>query len=805
MSCLGMMRAIALRSSVPILIIIGSVFLSLPIHAASTPLSPEALVKEVELFPYEGITASPDGKWIAYETTDPTKDIRFDYESQRFTKSGYPMLASASATCVWVTEVATGKSIQLSSAKGFSWSPNWSPDSTRLAFYSDRGGQAAVWLWDRRTGATKQVSKVEVFFSWWKEKPLWSADGKTILTKVLPEGMTLNDVLSMSPYYAALLNKDKKQATQTNAPTVHAYSFHPNQSAQAKAPDNSDSDDLTSFYDAMYLSDLALVDVANGNVSRLIKRVRPMWYGYSPGQKQIEYVTLEGVVPKTQQNKFTVRLYSVASGKATELAKGFMDPNTLNAAVSSSPDGSHIAYCDTGKSAERAAYVVDVNTGNKVKVSDAIDKDSRTFTWGPPLWDKTGAHVYLLDPEVGRLWEVAADGSKGREVGKVPGSPIKDIAADEAAGIYWSPDDGKTMYIRAHHTETKKDAIYAVSLENGEAKKIYEGDEAIAMRELGAMTGIPRGSADLVYSSESASRATDVWALDVRTGVTRRLSNLNPQYESASMGHVRTIDCLSMRGEHLHGALLLPGDYQEGKRYPMVVWVYGGDNGSDKVNRFGFGWGEAFNFQMLASRGYAVLYPDIPLHPGTPVEDLVSAVIPGVNKVVELGIADPQRLALMGQSFGGYNTIALLTRTSIFKAAVATSAAPTDLFFGYTYFLNGGAPSEGYYEEGQGGMKGSPWEHKTRYWENSPFFFLEDINTPLMLQGGLADVISAQNGNVFNGLRRLGKDVELLEYEYEGHVVQQPVNVIDFWNRRIAWLERYLGPENASRSSGAGQ
>lgn len=801
MSCLGFMRAIALRLEAPVFII-GAIFHCIPIRAAAVPLSAEALVKEVELFPYEGITPSPDGKWIAYETNDPTKLIRFDYESQRYTKSGYPMLASASATCVWVTEVSTGKSIQLNSAQGFSWSPNWSPDSAQLAFYSDRGGQAAVWTWDRRTGATKQVSTVEVFFSWWKERPLWTTDGKTILTKVLPEGMTLNDVLSLSPYYAVLLNKDKKQETQTSAPTVHAYSFHPKQAAQA---DNSTSDDLTSFYDAMYLSDLVRIDIATGKVTRLIKRIRPMWFSYSPDQKQIVYMSLEGVVPKTQQSKFTVRVYSVASGKTTELATGYMDPNNLNAGISISPDGSHIAYCDTGKTAERAAYVVDINTGNKVKVSDAMDKASRSFTWGPPLWNRDGARIYLLDPEAGRLWEVAADGSQGRELAKISGALIKDIAADEEADSYWSPDNGRTIYIRAHDNDSKKDAIYAVDVQSGKTNKLYEGDEAIARREMGAMTGMPHGSTDLVYSSESAARASDIWALDVRTGATRRISNLNPQYESASMGRVRTIDWLSMRGEHLHGALLLPGDYQDGRRYPTVVWIYGGDNGSDKVNRFGFGWGGAFNFQMYASRGYAVLYPDIPLHPGTPVEDLVSAVIPGVNKVLELGIADPQRLALMGQSFGGYNTIALLTRTSIFKAAVATSAAPSDLFLGYTYFLNGVAPSEGYYEEGQGGMKGSPWEFKTRYWENSPFFFLEKIDTPLMLQGGLADVISAENGNVYNGLRRLGKDVELLEYEYEGHVVQQPVNVIDFWNRRIAWLERYLGPDRTLQTSGAGQ
>jgi dipeptidyl aminopeptidase/acylaminoacyl peptidase len=258
---------------------------------------------------------------------------------------------------------------------------------------------------------------------------------------------------------------------------------------------------------------------------------------------------------------------------------------------------------------------------------------------------------------------------------------------------------------------------------------------------------------------------------------------------------VKIIDFYTLHGEHVRASLLLPSDFKADTKYPMVVFVYGGDNGSDKANRFAFGWGGAFNPQMWASRGYAVLYPDIPLHPGTPIDDLVSAVIPAVNRAVELGVADPQRLALMGQSFGGYNTIALLTRTSIFKAAVATSAASTDLFMGYSFFMNGEAPWQGYYEEGQGGMKGSPWQYKTRYYENSPFFFLENVTTPLMIQRGTTDDISIQSGNVYNALKRLGKDVEFLEYEHENHVVQQPVNVIDFWNRRIAWLERYLQPE----------
>jgi hypothetical protein len=73
--------------------------------------------------------------------------------------------------------------------------------------------------------------------------------------------------------------------------------------------------------------------------------------------------------------------------------------------------------------------------------------------------------------------------------------------------------------------------------------------------------------------------------------------------------------------------------------------------GSDKGNRFAFGWGSAFNPQMCPTRGYAVLYPDVPMHPGTPVDDVISAVVPGVNKTVELGIVDPERLAVIGPKF----------------------------------------------------------------------------------------------------------------------------------------------------------
>lgn len=134
-------------------------------------LPPESLIKEVELFPYEGILPSPDGGWIAFEASDPSKPMQFDYPNQRFAKTGYPMLAGALARNVWVTNAATGESLQVSPGTGSSWSPNWSPAGKQLAFYSDRSGYAALWVWDRANRTARQVSPAHIHSSWWRERP----------------------------------------------------------------------------------------------------------------------------------------------------------------------------------------------------------------------------------------------------------------------------------------------------------------------------------------------------------------------------------------------------------------------------------------------------------------------------------------------------------------------------------------------------------------------------------------------------------------------------------------------------------
>ncbi|HEX5602211.1 MAG TPA: prolyl oligopeptidase family serine peptidase, partial [Pyrinomonadaceae bacterium] len=193
-----------------------------------------------------------------------------------------------------------------------------------------------------------------------------------------------------------------------------------------------------------------------------------------------------------------------------------------------------------------------------------------------------------------------------------------------------------------------------------------------------------------------------------------------------------------------------------------------------------------------SSRGYAVLLPDTPLAVGTPVQDLAKTVLPAVDKAIEMGVADPDRLGVMGTSYGGYSTLALIVQTTRFKAAMM------DVGFGnltshYGVMLKNGMPfGVAWAEEGQGRMGGPPWQFPERYIQNSPAFFLNKIETPLLISHGAMDVSPYHADEIFVGLRRLGKKVAYVRYENEGHGIEYPSNRIDHWNRIFKWFETHL-------------
>jgi dipeptidyl aminopeptidase/acylaminoacyl peptidase len=185
------------------------------------------------------------------------------------------------------------------------------------------------------------------------------------------------------------------------------------------------------------------------------------------------------------------------------------------------------------------------------------------------------------------------------------------------------------------------------------------------------------------------------------------------------------------------------------------------------------------------------------------MRDLMKAVMPAVDRVVELGIADPDRLGVTGQSNGGYSTLALICQTNRFKAAVMNSGFG-DLvgFYGSMNRSDGSGGWHPWLEKLGGAMGVPPWENPFRYVENSPIFYLDRVQTPLLMQAGAEDEgIVAYSDQVFVALKRLQKEVAYLRYRDESHLLERHANKLDYWNRVLPFWERYLKGSGAAEAS----
>jgi len=343
---------------------------------------------------------------------------------------------------------------------------------------------------------------------------------------------------------------------------------------------------------------------------------------------------------------------------------------------------------------------------------------------------------------------------------------------------------------------TYQESFYEVDLNSGQFAELIE--EARSHHLNHHAFDISEDGKTAVLIAEDAQHCQDVWTISADKFRSRRVTNTNSEFDRFDLGSSQLVSWRSLDGQELKGALLLPVGYAKDRRYPMIVYVYGGSHLSYLLNE----WmsSTVINPQLLATRGYAVLFPDAPQRVGTPMQDLAGTVLPAISKLVDLGIADPERLGIMGHSYGGYSTLALIEQSRQFRAAVDI-AGTTNLMNAYAKSGAGGG-TIGWVEEGQGDMGGSLWQHRERFIENSPLFYLDRIQTPILLMHGGSDTAAPpiESHIAFESLRRLGKEATYVEYAGEEHVPSQwsYVNQIDYCERIIAWFDKYLKRNSAS-------
>jgi len=444
-----------------------------------------------------------------------------------------------------------------------------------------------------------------------------------------------------------------------------------------------------------------------------------------------------------------------------------------------------------GPAVKNDCWVIPVSGGEPRNVTQGEHPvfDS-TILYRGPLWDAGGENIYLLSKS--SLWRASLRDGSSTQIATIAGRTLRHILSHNGRTIWTSPP-GVAVIVVTRDADNKE-GFYKITLSTGNSEKLLEEAKSYGFAP-SLRTALSPDGHHLVYTSQSAAEPEDIWAVDTQQFRARRLTHVNPIFDRYVMGETRRIEWQTLNGQTAHGALLLPAGYTAGKRYPLIVYQYPGGMWSTYGNLFGLSvFASAVeNWQFFATRGYAVLMPDVPARPESYMKDIAAAVLPGVDKVIELGICDPERVGVTGQSNGGYGVLSLIVQTNRFKAAV-DRMGPGNLISQYTQMSENGTSV--YTGEMVQRTAGSLWEKREKFIENSPIFYFDRVQTPLLIIQGTADqqVMAARSDEVFVSLRFLGKEVEYARYAGEPHGVSEwsfP-NQVDYLNRVIAWFDRWL-------------
>jgi dipeptidyl aminopeptidase/acylaminoacyl peptidase len=272
------------------------------------------------------------------------------------------------------------------------------------------------------------------------------------------------------------------------------------------------------------------------------------------------------------------------------------------------------------------------------------------------------------------------------------------------------------------------------------------------------------------------------------------LSTANPQQEDFAWGSIELVEWTTLDGQAVQGMLVKPADFDPNKQYPMIVNFY--ERSSDGLHRHRapYPHRSTINYAFYASRGYLIFNPDVPYRVGYPGESAYNSVMPGVTNLLEKGFVDRERIALQGHSWGGYQVAYLLTKTDLFRCA--ESGAPVvNMTSAYGGIRWGSGLSRMFqYEHTQSRIGGTLWETPLRYLENSPLFFTDKINTPVLILHNDQDgaVPWYQGIEWFVALRRLNKPAWMLNYNNEPHWPLKLQNRKDFNLRMAQFFDHYL-------------
>lgn len=349
----------------------------------------------------------------------------------------------------------------------------------------------------------------------------------------------------------------------------------------------------------------------------------------------------------------------------------------------------------------------------------------------------------------------------------------------------WSADSSKIYLFEGRGTST---CLYSADIMTRKFDKLMDGAFTTGFTMNASHTWFG-------YVAQSAARAAEVVAAPVTLDRHQTISHVNDEFNNMPIGKTVVITWKNPKdGRTIEGLLTYPVGYVEGQKVPFLLNIHGGPAGV--FTQSFIGNRGVYPIATFAQRGYAILRPNprgssgygtefrranIKDWGGMDYDDIMS----GVDKVIEMGVADPNRMGVMGWSYGGYMTTTIVTKTTRFKAASAGAPVTNLMSF------NGTADIPAFVPDYFGGQS---WEIPEVYAKHSAMFNIKGVTTPTLIEQGDADVRVpiSQGFEFYNALKQQGVPTRMLVLPRQPHGPTEPKMQIAAMQANLDWFEKYL-------------
>ena len=476
-------------------------------------------------------------------------------------------------------------------------------------------------------------------------------------------------------------------------------------------------------------------------------------------------------------------IFELATKKLTQITSGDYDDSDPNW----SPDGAQLAFTSNRSSDPDRNYNNDIWTvaaGNADKGAHLTQISTNPGDDHAPTWSPDGKWIAYVTQTEPKLFEYA---TKHLAVSPATGGEAKILtrAFDRNVDQIRFATDSKSLYFIADDDGTQN--VCRIAITGGEVTRPIGGRVMVYSYSLAK-------SGEIAAQIDKMDRPSEIYALPASGGAPKQITHTNDALTSQlKLSPGEYVHFKSQDGTTVSGYLYKPLDYAPGKKVPTLLRPHGGPV---------WAWYAEFqpDIQLFAANGYAVLLPN-PRGSSGYGQKYCQAIFADwgnkdyqddmafVDYAVEQGIADPDKLGVGGWSYGGISTDFIIGQTTRFKAAISGAGEA----------LNTALYGHDQYQKDYETELGRPWENEALWDKLSPFYRVAKITTPTLFMGGNIDwnVPILGGEQMYQALKSLGRETELVVYPDEYHEFKTPSHMKDRLQRYLAWYAHYVKGDSA--------